>query len=93
MITQFTKLPAHPLSATFELETSSVVSSAPGAEFPVEAGRYHLYIANNCPWCHRAVLGRALLGLQVCRSLRFNTPRKCSQAFMKCHSPFDLVVN
>jgi putative glutathione S-transferase len=40
------------------------VSSEPGSKFPVEAGRYHLYIANNCPWCHRAVLGRAMLGLQ-----------------------------
>ncbi|GAQ81656.1 hypothetical protein KFL_000860280 [Klebsormidium nitens] len=31
--------------------------------FKAEAGRYHLYIANNCPWCHRCVLTRALLGL------------------------------
>jgi hypothetical protein len=21
--------------------------------FKAEAGRYHLYVANNCPWCHR----------------------------------------
>jgi len=27
-------------------------------------GRYHLYIANNCPWCHRVMLARAVLGLE-----------------------------
>ncbi|XP_077990181.1 glutathionyl-hydroquinone reductase YqjG-like [Glandiceps talaboti] len=32
--------------------------------FKAEPGRYHLYIANNCPWCHRTVLTRAIKGLQ-----------------------------
>lgn len=32
--------------------------------FPAEAGRYHLFIANNCPWCHRTALTRGILGLQ-----------------------------
>lgn len=31
--------------------------------FPAEAGRYHLYVALNCPWCHRVVLARQLKGL------------------------------
>jgi len=26
-------------------------------------GRYHLYVANNCPWCHRVALARSLKGL------------------------------
>jgi len=30
------------------------------AKFPAASGRYHLYVANNCPWCHRAVLTRKL---------------------------------
>lgn len=34
------------------------------SQFKPEKGRYHLYVANNCPWCHRAVLARALLGMQ-----------------------------
>lgn len=34
------------------------------AEFPPEAGRYHLFVALNCPWCHRVTLTRAVLGLQ-----------------------------
>lgn len=28
-----------------------------------EAGRYHLYAGNACPWCHRALLAIALRGL------------------------------
>lgn len=35
-----------------------------GREVPVEDGRYHLIVANNCPWCHRTVLTRAMKGLQ-----------------------------
>ncbi len=33
------------------------------ADFPAEAGRYHLYVALNCPWCHRVSLARNILGL------------------------------
>ena len=33
-------------------------------DFPPEPGRYHLYIAFNCPWCHRVSLARNTLGLQ-----------------------------
>ncbi|MEM1298575.1 MAG: glutathione S-transferase C-terminal domain-containing protein [Pseudomonadota bacterium] len=34
------------------------------AAFPAEPGRYHLFVALNCPWCHRVTLARAVLGLQ-----------------------------
>lgn len=30
------------------------------ASFPDEPGRYHLYVGNPCPWCHRARLVMAL---------------------------------
>ncbi|MEL6913588.1 MAG: glutathione S-transferase C-terminal domain-containing protein [Pseudomonadota bacterium] len=33
------------------------------ADFPAEPGRYHLFVALNCPWCHRVTLARAVLGL------------------------------
>lgn len=33
-------------------------------EFPAEPDRYHLFVALNCPWCHRVVLARNMLGLQ-----------------------------
>ena len=33
-------------------------------DFPPEPNRYHLFVAFNCPWCHRVTLARNLLGLQ-----------------------------
>lgn len=32
--------------------------------FPAEPDRYHLFVALNCPWCHRVTLARNVLGLQ-----------------------------
>jgi putative glutathione S-transferase len=32
--------------------------------FPAEAGRYHIYISYACPWAHRALIVRGLLGLE-----------------------------
>ncbi|KAF6072764.1 Glutathione S-transferase, N-terminal domain family protein [Candida albicans] len=31
------------------------ISSKPGARFPPEAGRYHLYVSFACPWAHRRI--------------------------------------
>ena len=41
-------------------------SPGPSGEggFRAEAGRYHLYIARACPWAHRAMIFRALKGLE-----------------------------
>jgi glutathionyl-hydroquinone reductase len=33
-------------------------------DFPAEAGRYRLYASLACPWAHRALIVRALLGLE-----------------------------
>lgn len=32
--------------------------------FAAEAGRYHLYVSYACPWAHRALIFRRLLGLE-----------------------------
>ncbi len=32
--------------------------------YPAEAGRYHLYVAHACPWCHRTMIFRALKCLE-----------------------------
>lgn len=40
------------------------VSAEPGAEFPAEAGRYHLYVSYACPWASRTTLYRSLKGLE-----------------------------
>ncbi len=33
-------------------------------DFPAEPGRYHLFVALNCPWCHRVTLALGILGLR-----------------------------
>ena len=40
------------------------IQSEADAEFPAEAGRYHLYTSTACPGCHRTRIMRALKGLQ-----------------------------
>ncbi|HEY0603746.1 MAG TPA: glutathione S-transferase family protein [Herpetosiphonaceae bacterium] len=42
--------------------------------FPAEAGRYHLYVSLACPWAHRAVIVRKLLGLESVISLSVVDP-------------------
>ena len=39
------------------------IEDDPGAEFPAESGRYHVYISRACPWAHRVALTRRLTGL------------------------------
>ena len=49
--------------------------AADGASpFPAEAGRYHLYVANPCPWCHRTMIFRALKKLENVVSISFVDP-------------------
>ncbi|MEC8230096.1 MAG: glutathione S-transferase family protein, partial [Pseudomonadota bacterium] len=51
----------------FERQASqfrSTISTKQGAEFPVESGRYHLYVSLACPWAHRALIFRKLKGLE-----------------------------
>jgi putative glutathione S-transferase len=34
------------------------------AEHPAESGRYHLYVSWACPWAHRTLIARSMLGLE-----------------------------
>ena len=45
-------------------------------EFPAEKNRYHLFVALNCPWCHRVTLARNILGLQETISLDVAFPTR-----------------
>ena len=42
--------------------------------FPVQAGRYHLYVARACPWAHRTLIGRELMGLEEAIGVSFVHP-------------------
>ena len=67
------------------------VSDAPDAEFPLAAGRYHLYVARACPWAHRTLIGRQLMGLEDAISVSFVSPLRDDRgwAFDDAH-PDDL---
>ena len=43
----------------------SAVSGDDSSEFSAEAGRYHLFLAPNCPWAHRTQLVRRIKGLEA----------------------------
>lgn len=42
--------------------------------FPAEAGRYHIYVSLACPWAHRSVIVRKLLGLEEVISMSVVDP-------------------
>lgn len=45
------------------------VSADGSTGFPVEAGRYHLYVSLACPWAHRTIIMRKLKGLEAAISM------------------------
>src|ERR1700754_496392 len=62
---------------SFRRQTSAFrafVSDDGSTEFPVAAGRYHLYVARACPWAHRTLIGRSLMGLQDVISVSYADP-------------------
>jgi putative glutathione S-transferase len=50
------------------------VSADAGARFPLVAGRYHLYVARACPWAHRTIIARRLMGLEAAIGISFVDP-------------------
>lgn len=48
-------------------------------EFPPDPGRYHLFVALNCPWCHRVTLARNILGLQDSISMDVAFPNRTDE--------------
>src|SRR5215468_6791514 len=44
------------------------------AEFPALPGRYHLYVARACPWCHRTMLARVAKRLENIVSISYVEP-------------------
>ena len=52
----------------------NVVSADGSTGFALEAGRYHLYVARACPWAHRTIIGRELMGLGDAIGISFVDP-------------------
>ncbi len=50
------------------------VTAAGESGFPLEAGRYHLYVSLACPWSHRAVIVRAVKGLERAVGISYAAP-------------------
>jgi putative glutathione S-transferase len=54
-------------SGTFERIDSRFrdrITADGSSGFPAEAGRYHLYVAHNCPWAHRTMIYRVIKKLE-----------------------------
>jgi len=49
------------------------------ADFPPEPGRYHLFVALNCPWCHRVTLARTILGLRESITMDVAFPNRTNE--------------
>lgn len=63
--------------STFRAE----VSSQPGAAFPAEAERYHLYVSLACPWAHRTLIVRKLKRLEPIISVSVVHPHMGEQGW------------
>ncbi|WP_305989717.1 glutathione S-transferase family protein [Roseibium sp. MMSF_3544] len=50
--------------------------------FKAESGRYHLYVAWNCPWAHRTLLMRALKGLQAHIPISVLAPKRTEDGWV-----------
>jgi putative glutathione S-transferase len=57
---------------------------------PAEAGRYHLYVSYACPWAHRTLIARSLLGLDHAITVSVVHPYMGEHGWT--FEPFDGVV-
>jgi putative glutathione S-transferase len=63
------------------------VSPDPGAEFPAESGRYHLWVAWVCPWAARTLAFRVLKGLEDVISVSYARPGLPKEGWMFDEGP------
>jgi glutathionyl-hydroquinone reductase len=50
------------------------VGAADQPNYPAAPGRYHLYVARACPWCHRTMIARIAKRLENVISISFAEP-------------------
>ena len=75
--------PSTDLGGAYQRAASTIRNriTADGHHRP-EAGRYHLFVAWNCPWAHRTLLARALLGLEDAIGISLAKPRRTSDGWV-----------
>jgi putative glutathione S-transferase len=70
-----------------------LVSDDGSTDFPLAAGRYHLYVSRACPWAHRTLIGRRLMGLENAISVSFVNPLRDERGWAFTGDGFDDPVN
>src|SRR5579875_2839422 len=64
------------------------VSADESGRFPASAGRYHLYVARACPWAHRTIIARRLMGLESAISISFVDPIRDKRGWAFTGGPY-----
>jgi glutathionyl-hydroquinone reductase len=76
--------PAQSGSGEFVRQTSAFrkqITADGSSGFKAQAGRYHLYVARACPWCHRVIIYRVLKRLENVISVSFVEPAMLDQGW------------
>ncbi len=68
---------------------SARVTADGSSEFPAESGRYHLVVSLACPWAHRSIIVRRLLGLEEVISMTVVDPIRDERGWRFTLSPDD----
>jgi len=55
--------------------------------YPARPGRYHLYVSLACPWAHRSIIVRSLLGLEDVISMSVVDPVRDGRGWAFRHGP------
>ncbi|MCZ6843025.1 MAG: glutathione S-transferase family protein [SAR324 cluster bacterium] len=58
-----------------------VITADGGSGFPAAVGRYHLFLAHNCPWAHRTLICLNLKGLRNAVGVSLANPRRDEQGW------------
>jgi len=68
-------------SGEWERSRSTVRNWIGQGDFPADPARYHLFVAWNCPWAHRALLTRAIKGLDA-MTVSYARPNRTDQGWV-----------
>jgi glutathionyl-hydroquinone reductase len=69
------------------------VTADSSSEFAPAPGRYHLYVSRACPWAHRTIIARELMGLQDAISISFVDPIRDADGWAFTGNGFEDPVN